>query len=158
MTTLVPAKDERQVTTTMSNLDLGEQDDQVHTLAWDSLRSRISELDALIASLTAERQRLQAESDAIVYPVLSLPPEVTTEIFLCCLPAIQIHGRPSQKLHYCWGKSVVNGARSLSIHQLYGNAYSSRTRSPWSSSMYGYLVPEISLYPSTARMLLRRAP
>ncbi|KAJ6533078.1 hypothetical protein B0H19DRAFT_884848, partial [Mycena capillaripes] len=58
------------------------------------LRSRISELDALIASLTAERQRLQAESDAIVYPVLSLPPEITMEIFSCCIPS-ESNPRPS---------------------------------------------------------------
>ncbi|KAJ6592560.1 hypothetical protein B0H19DRAFT_918911, partial [Mycena capillaripes] len=34
----------------------------------------------------AERQRLQAESDAIVYPILSLPPEIIMGIFLCCMP------------------------------------------------------------------------
>ncbi|KAJ7626558.1 hypothetical protein DFH06DRAFT_1481033 [Mycena polygramma] len=49
------------------------------------LRSQLSRLDTLIASLTAERQRLQAESDAIVYPVLSLPTEITEEIFQRCL-------------------------------------------------------------------------
>ncbi|KAJ6533029.1 hypothetical protein B0H19DRAFT_875343, partial [Mycena capillaripes] len=42
----------------------------------------------------AERQRLQAESDAIVYPVLTLPPEVTTEIFLRCFPC-ESNPRPS---------------------------------------------------------------
>ncbi|KAJ7769896.1 hypothetical protein B0H16DRAFT_235406 [Mycena metata] len=47
----------------------------------NDLHSRLSKLDAIIASLTAERQRLQAESDAIVYPILSLPTEITTEIF-----------------------------------------------------------------------------
>ncbi|KAJ7645144.1 hypothetical protein DFH06DRAFT_595059 [Mycena polygramma] len=51
------------------------------------LRTQLSRLDTLIASLTAERQRLQAQSDAIVYPVLSLPTEITMEIFLRCLPS-----------------------------------------------------------------------
>ncbi|KAJ6477539.1 hypothetical protein C8R45DRAFT_906428 [Mycena sanguinolenta] len=51
-----------------------------------ALRSRLSELDALISSLTAERQRLQHVADTIIYPVLSLPPETTTEIFLRCIP------------------------------------------------------------------------
>ncbi|KAJ7645140.1 hypothetical protein DFH06DRAFT_1301156 [Mycena polygramma] len=51
------------------------------------LRTQLSRLDMLIASLTAERQRLQAQSDAIVYPVLSLPTEITMEIFLRCLPS-----------------------------------------------------------------------
>ncbi|KAJ6514278.1 hypothetical protein C8R47DRAFT_917917, partial [Mycena vitilis] len=50
------------------------------------LRRQLSRLDTLIASLTAERQRLQAQSDPIVYPVLSLPTEITVEIFLRCLP------------------------------------------------------------------------
>ncbi|KAF7375516.1 F-box domain-containing protein [Mycena sanguinolenta] len=51
-----------------------------------ALRNRLSELDALITSLTAERQRLQDVADTIVYPVLSLPTEITTEIFLRCIP------------------------------------------------------------------------
>ncbi|KAJ6533031.1 hypothetical protein B0H19DRAFT_879289, partial [Mycena capillaripes] len=51
------------------------------------LRNRLYELDTLIASLTAERQRLQAKLDAIVYPVLSLPPEITMEVFVRCLPS-----------------------------------------------------------------------
>ncbi|KAJ7635357.1 hypothetical protein FB45DRAFT_1143584 [Roridomyces roridus] len=45
------------------------------------MRCRLSELDSLIAVLTAERDALQAQSDTIVYPVLSLPPEITSEIF-----------------------------------------------------------------------------
>ncbi|KAJ6477531.1 hypothetical protein C8R45DRAFT_1007246 [Mycena sanguinolenta] len=52
-----------------------------------ALRSRLSELDALISSLTAERQRLRRVADTIVYPVLSLPAEITTEIFLRCTPS-----------------------------------------------------------------------
>ncbi|KAF7375550.1 F-box domain-containing protein [Mycena sanguinolenta] len=51
-----------------------------------ALRSRLSELEALITSLTAERQRLQVVADAIIYPVLSLPLDITAEIFLRCIP------------------------------------------------------------------------
>ncbi|KAJ6477528.1 hypothetical protein C8R45DRAFT_1216530 [Mycena sanguinolenta] len=51
-----------------------------------ALRNQLSELDALISSLTTERQRLRRVADTIVYPVLSLPPEITTEIFLRCIP------------------------------------------------------------------------
>ncbi|KAJ7167598.1 hypothetical protein C8R46DRAFT_1093542, partial [Mycena filopes] len=29
---------------------------------------------------------LQTPRLSIVYPILTLPPEITTEIFLCCLP------------------------------------------------------------------------
>lgn len=51
------------------------------------LRSRLSDLDACIAVLTAERQSLQAESNSIVYPILSLPTELTIEVFKKCLPS-----------------------------------------------------------------------
>ncbi|KAJ7513071.1 hypothetical protein B0H11DRAFT_17236 [Mycena galericulata] len=50
------------------------------------LRGRLSELDSLIAALTAERDILRAKSDSIIYPVLTLPPEITTGIFMHCLP------------------------------------------------------------------------
>ncbi|KAJ7177094.1 hypothetical protein C8R46DRAFT_1346969 [Mycena filopes] len=46
------------------------------------LRRRLSSLDATIAVLTAERQKLQAESDAVVYPILSIPTEITAEILM----------------------------------------------------------------------------
>ncbi|KAJ7670319.1 hypothetical protein B0H17DRAFT_1086024 [Mycena rosella] len=49
------------------------------------LRTRLAELDSLIAALSAERQTLQAESDSIIYPVLSLPTEMTVEVFRRCV-------------------------------------------------------------------------
>ncbi|KAJ7635282.1 hypothetical protein FB45DRAFT_681008, partial [Roridomyces roridus] len=49
------------------------------------LRARLFELDSLITALQAERDALQTESDAIVYPVLSLPPEITADIFEHCV-------------------------------------------------------------------------
>ncbi|KAJ6610649.1 hypothetical protein B0H10DRAFT_1648235, partial [Mycena sp. CBHHK59/15] len=49
------------------------------------LRSRLSDLNTLIAATTAERISLQAESDSIIYPVLSLPTEITMEIFRRCI-------------------------------------------------------------------------
>ncbi|KAJ7635295.1 hypothetical protein FB45DRAFT_911203 [Roridomyces roridus] len=53
--------------------------------------ARLSELDSLIATLQAERDALQAESDAIVhYPVLSLPPEITGDIFNHCVVPLSI--------------------------------------------------------------------
>ncbi|KAJ7776976.1 hypothetical protein DFH07DRAFT_951592 [Mycena maculata] len=51
------------------------------------LRGRLAESDSLIAVLTTEHDILQAESDSIIYPVLSLPPEITAEIFVRCLPS-----------------------------------------------------------------------
>ncbi|KAJ7635298.1 hypothetical protein FB45DRAFT_1026184 [Roridomyces roridus] len=56
-----------------------------HPKSRDHLRHRLAELNFLIAGLTAERDALQAQSDAIVYPILSLPPETTVEIFEHCV-------------------------------------------------------------------------
>ncbi|KAJ6532983.1 hypothetical protein B0H19DRAFT_1187243 [Mycena capillaripes] len=75
---------------TTSAIDLGGEDGQesiAPNIRRFHLRSRLEELDALIAQLTAERQRLLAESNAIVYPI-------TTEIFLRCLPC-DSNPRPS---------------------------------------------------------------
>ncbi|KAJ7800460.1 hypothetical protein B0H14DRAFT_2899451 [Mycena olivaceomarginata] len=52
-------------------------------------------LNSLIAAFSAERQKLQAVSDSIVYPVLTLPPEITAFIFLHCLPEITTFPQPS---------------------------------------------------------------
>ncbi|KAJ7157211.1 hypothetical protein C8R46DRAFT_959114 [Mycena filopes] len=57
------------------------------------LRDRLVEVDASIADLKSHlqlleetRRLLQEQLDCIVYPILSLPPEITSEIFLECLP------------------------------------------------------------------------
>ncbi|KAJ7125445.1 hypothetical protein C8R46DRAFT_1364168 [Mycena filopes] len=61
------------------------------------LRRRLASLDATIAALTAERQKLQAESDAVVYPVLSLPTEITAAILLrCCDPGVTSRPDPAK--------------------------------------------------------------
>ncbi|KAF8202008.1 hypothetical protein K438DRAFT_1581458, partial [Mycena galopus ATCC 62051] len=59
------------------------------------LRYRLAQLSELIATLSAERQKLQALSDSIVYPVLMLPPEITILIFLHCLPEASAYPQPS---------------------------------------------------------------
>ncbi|KAJ7279449.1 hypothetical protein C8J57DRAFT_1175353, partial [Mycena rebaudengoi] len=51
----------------------------------DRLPGVLSEIDALSAHLerlSAERDTIQAELDSIVYPVLTLPPEITSDIFV----------------------------------------------------------------------------
>ncbi|KAF7375559.1 F-box domain-containing protein [Mycena sanguinolenta] len=60
-----------------------------------ALRNRLSELDALISSLTTERQRLQDVAGTIFYPVLSLPVEITAEIFQRCIPGQSNLGKSS---------------------------------------------------------------
>ncbi|KAF8173766.1 hypothetical protein K438DRAFT_128834 [Mycena galopus ATCC 62051] len=54
-----------------------------------SLRDRLAEINAQIALLEAERKVVQKKLQSATYPVLSLPFEVTSEIFLRCLPNLQ---------------------------------------------------------------------
>ncbi|KAJ7044766.1 hypothetical protein C8F04DRAFT_596231 [Mycena alexandri] len=46
----------------------------------------ISQQKLLLDEMQSQLENLQAQLDLIVYPVLTLPPEITTEIFLRCLP------------------------------------------------------------------------
>ncbi|KAJ7639313.1 hypothetical protein FB45DRAFT_424637 [Roridomyces roridus] len=62
-----------------------------------ALRSQVAEVALEISSMEtrleekrAELQRLQHQLDAVTYPVLSLPPEITSEIFIHCLPSLQL--------------------------------------------------------------------
>ena len=50
-------------------------------------RERLGELDELIPTLQKERNRLREKLASIKYPVLTLPYDVTAQIFLWCLPA-----------------------------------------------------------------------
>ncbi|KAJ7495466.1 hypothetical protein FB451DRAFT_1077110, partial [Mycena latifolia] len=68
----------------MASQEAFESSDKTRRL---HLRTRLSELNALMAELATERQNLQAESDSIICPILSFPPEITTEIFLKCIPS-----------------------------------------------------------------------
>ncbi|KAJ7122991.1 hypothetical protein C8R44DRAFT_876181 [Mycena epipterygia] len=53
---------------------------------WQPLRHRLAELDAQISILEEERETIRRKMRRISYPVLELPPELTSEIFLLCLP------------------------------------------------------------------------
>ncbi|KAJ7165828.1 hypothetical protein C8R46DRAFT_1192370 [Mycena filopes] len=54
-----------------------------------SLRHRLAELNALLPILRREQRGIRRTLNALKYPVLDLPPEITAEIFLCCLPPLQ---------------------------------------------------------------------
>ncbi|KAJ7753421.1 hypothetical protein DFH07DRAFT_513958 [Mycena maculata] len=60
----------------------------------ETLVSEITILSAHLKDLWAERDVVQAQLDAVAYPVLTLPPEVTTDIFLHCLPKSPHEPRP----------------------------------------------------------------
>jgi hypothetical protein len=49
--------------------------------------SELQPLSQYVDRLSAERESPQAELDSIVYPVLTLPREITSEIFHWCLPS-----------------------------------------------------------------------
>ncbi|KAJ6534213.1 hypothetical protein B0H19DRAFT_847183, partial [Mycena capillaripes] len=55
------------------------------------LRDRLSQLDSQIPLLQAERKSIRQQLSVVFYPVLELPPEVTSEIFVHCLPDIPLH-------------------------------------------------------------------
>ncbi|KAJ7709441.1 hypothetical protein B0H17DRAFT_1248924 [Mycena rosella] len=48
--------------------------------------AQLAQYQSLMDKLLAKRESAQLQLDFIVYPVLSLPPEITSEIFLSCLP------------------------------------------------------------------------
>ncbi len=50
------------------------------------LDAKISELESALKSLKAERQLAQHRLDAYTYPVLTLPNEIVSEIFVHFLP------------------------------------------------------------------------
>ncbi|KAJ7639360.1 hypothetical protein FB45DRAFT_905387 [Roridomyces roridus] len=50
------------------------------------LRNEVDGISRDISSLQARLNEKQAQLDALTYPVLSLPPEITSEIFIHCLP------------------------------------------------------------------------
>ncbi|KAJ7709471.1 hypothetical protein B0H17DRAFT_970277, partial [Mycena rosella] len=49
--------------------------------------AQIVHYQSLIEKLLAQRERTQLQLDALVYPVLKIPPEITSEVFYQCLPA-----------------------------------------------------------------------
>ncbi|KAF8214055.1 hypothetical protein K438DRAFT_1563557, partial [Mycena galopus ATCC 62051] len=59
---------------------------------------------------------LQTERESIVYPVLSLPPEITSEIFIRCLPsdrklgAVKVDEAPLLIMHICraWRQIAIS--------------------------------------------------
>ncbi|KAJ7087416.1 hypothetical protein C8R43DRAFT_1051151 [Mycena crocata] len=60
---------------------------------YTDLRTRLAEVDALIfeqerrlKALEETRSLIQSQLDLVVYPVLTLPAEITSQVFLHCLP------------------------------------------------------------------------
>ncbi|KAJ6473280.1 hypothetical protein C8R45DRAFT_1217710 [Mycena sanguinolenta] len=54
-----------------------------------SLRNRLAELNAQIALLEGERNLIQKTLNSVTYPILTLPFEITSAIFVDCLPDLQ---------------------------------------------------------------------
>ncbi|KAJ7725983.1 hypothetical protein B0H16DRAFT_1593565 [Mycena metata] len=58
------------------------------------MRARLAEIDEQLLLLQKEKTTLQNALAAIIYPVLTLPPEITSEIFACS--NIEFYDFPSQ--------------------------------------------------------------
>ncbi|KAJ7211934.1 hypothetical protein B0H12DRAFT_1079477 [Mycena haematopus] len=88
------------------NRTLGTLVAMSHLMLWmesnQFLRDRLAELNAQIPLLAAEREFVQKKLQSVTYPVLSLPVEVTSEIFIHCLPDFEhadlIFSRYSERL------------------------------------------------------------
>ncbi|KAJ7044792.1 hypothetical protein C8F04DRAFT_1069550 [Mycena alexandri] len=80
------------------------------------LRERIADLADTISRQKLLLDDLQAQLDAVVYPVLTLPPEITSEIFIQCLPddrsidAVNTAEAPLLLTHICgvWRRIAIS--------------------------------------------------
>ncbi|KAJ7129209.1 hypothetical protein C8R44DRAFT_555678, partial [Mycena epipterygia] len=79
----------------------------------------ITHYESLLEKLRTKRQSAQFQLDSIVYPVLTLPPEITSEIFLHCLPtsssdrkwnSVDPHEAPMLLSHVCrtWRHTAIS--------------------------------------------------
>ncbi|KAF7352427.1 F-box domain-containing protein [Mycena venus] len=81
-----------------------------------ALTSSISRQRLLLEDMRTRLRELQTQLDQIVYPVLTLPPEITSEIFVHCLPAerqldiVNPKEAPLLLMHVCrlWRKIAVS--------------------------------------------------
>ncbi|KAJ6483878.1 hypothetical protein DFH09DRAFT_1211558 [Mycena vulgaris] len=88
-----------------------------------SVRARVSDLTLaisrqklLLEDMQTQLENLQLQLDSIIYPVLTLPPEITSEIFIHCLPAVRSRdvvdpgAAPLLLLHVCraWRQIAVS--------------------------------------------------
>ncbi|KAJ7120305.1 hypothetical protein C8R44DRAFT_787901 [Mycena epipterygia] len=63
-------------------------------LTASEIRSRLLEIEKQEERLRVERKNLLGSLDSIVYPVLTLPPEITSEIFIHCVRGCYIRQGP----------------------------------------------------------------
>ncbi|KAJ7506664.1 hypothetical protein B0H11DRAFT_2322999 [Mycena galericulata] len=101
-----------------------------------NLRARLAELDSAISEhrlriheLEGIRKPIQLELDRVVYPVLTLPPEITSDIFCQCLPlrewnstySFDTHEAPLLLLQVCatWRSIAISTPRLWAHLHLY---------------------------------------
>ncbi|KAJ6483876.1 hypothetical protein DFH09DRAFT_1211550 [Mycena vulgaris] len=88
-----------------------------------SVRARVSDLTLaisrqklLLEDMQTQLENLQLQLDSIIYPVLTLPPEITSEIFVHCVPPVRSRdvvdpgAAPLLLLHVCraWRQIAVS--------------------------------------------------
>ncbi|KAJ7934899.1 hypothetical protein B0H13DRAFT_1591279, partial [Mycena leptocephala] len=62
------------------------------TLTASEIRSRLLEIEKQEERLRVERKHLRESLDSIVYPIFTLPLEITSEIFIHCVRGNTRHG------------------------------------------------------------------
>ncbi|KAJ7262492.1 hypothetical protein C8J57DRAFT_1719396 [Mycena rebaudengoi] len=77
---------------------------------------RISALEESLKTLRIERQRLQAPLDAYRYPILTLPTEVTSEIFIHFLPVFPERPPPTGLLSPTLLAQICRTWRSIAFN------------------------------------------
>ncbi|KAJ7621749.1 hypothetical protein DFH06DRAFT_948572, partial [Mycena polygramma] len=76
---------------------------------------RLAELDAQIPVLEAERRKIQRQLRTLKFPVLTLPVEVTSEIFICCLPPA-FSKDTGFDIEHGWMRPLLVGAPLVFLH------------------------------------------
>ncbi|KAJ7473270.1 hypothetical protein FB451DRAFT_1035779, partial [Mycena latifolia] len=67
---------------------------QAQRVRLEEVEAQLHELQCRIYALETERDELKDDLASIVYPILTIPNEITSEIFKHCLPVGNRRGRP----------------------------------------------------------------
>ncbi|KAJ7724881.1 hypothetical protein B0H16DRAFT_1895312 [Mycena metata] len=113
----------------------------------DALRAEVESLTSSISRQQLRLRVLQAQLDSIVYPVLTLPPEITSEIFLQCVPIE-------------WERDGVNKREApLLLTQICGDWRRTAVSTPalWTTFEVRYSTPGLVHLPEIAETWLSRA-
>ncbi|KAF7352385.1 F-box domain-containing protein [Mycena venus] len=124
------------------------------------LASAIARQEQLLDDMRTRLRELQSQLDSVIYPVLTLPPEITSEIFVYCLPAkrvwdvVNMEEAPLLLTHICrawrqiaiatpqlWTSLLIYRANSLlQLDEIVKTWFQRARKCPLSVSIHGCLV------------------